>query len=95
MEKYYFVYIVTNKKRGVLYTGVTGNMIKRIYEHKTNVFEGFSSKYNCKKLVYFETFDDVNEAIKREKQIKAWKREWKIKQIEIENKHWKDLYEDL
>ena len=93
--KQYFVYIVTNKKNGVLYTGITSNLIKRVYEHKEKIFDGFSKRYNCNKLVYFEYFDDVNIAIKREKQIKLYKRAKKITLIERSNSDWKDLYSSI
>ena len=70
MEKYSYVYIVTNKKHGTLYIGVTSNLIKRIWEHKNKFIEGFTKKYNCTSLVYYEQFSDISEAIKREKQLK-------------------------
>ena len=89
------VYIITNKRNGTLYTGVTGNLQKRIYEHKNNLAEGFSQKYNTHTLVYYETHETMQTAIEREKQIKRWKREWKLKLIEEKNPEWKDLYEEL
>ena len=90
-----YIYIMTNKKYGTLYIGVTSNLIKRVYEHKNSFVDGFTSRYNLKKLVYYEIFDDINEAIKREKQLKKWKRVWKIELIEKLNPTWKDLYFDL
>lgn len=93
--KQYFIYIVTNKQNGVLYTGITSNLIKRIYEHKEKIFDGFSKKYNCNKLVYFEIFDNVNIAIAREKQIKLYKRAKKIALIDKSNPDWKDLYSSV
>jgi putative endonuclease len=91
----YFIYIITNKKQGVLYIGVTNNLIKRIYEHKQELVKGFTKKYKLKKLVYFEIYDDVNEAILREKRLKKWNRDWKIELIEKTNKNWIDLYEEI
>ena len=90
-----FVYIITNKNNTVLYTGVTSDLVKRIYQHKNKLFEGFSAKYNCNKLIYFETGDDIESCILREKQIKAGSRKTKIKLIEAENPEWWDLYDDL
>ncbi|WP_248724104.1 GIY-YIG nuclease family protein [Seonamhaeicola sp. ML3] len=85
------VYIITNKNNTVLYTGVTSNLVKRMYEHKSKAFKGFATKYNCEKLVYFETFDSIESAITREKQIKKYKRYKKINLIEKENPDWNDL----
>ena len=95
MEKLYCVYIMTNKKNTVLYTGITSNLNKRIYEHKENLVEGFTKKYNVHKLVYYEVFNDVEGAISREKQIKAGSRNKKIKLISSLNPEWKDLYTEL
>ncbi|MQY53591.1 MAG: GIY-YIG nuclease family protein [Firmicutes bacterium] len=95
MEKLYCVYIMTNKKNTVLYTGITSNLKKRIYEHKENLVEGFTKKYNVHKLVYYEVFNDVEEAILREKQIKAGSRNKKTKLINSMNPNWKDLYTEL
>jgi putative endonuclease len=91
----YYVYIVTNKKQGVLYIGVTNDLIKRIYQHKNGLVKGFTKKYNCDKLVYFEIHNDIKEAITREKQMKKWKRQWKIELIEKSNPEWNDLYYNL
>jgi len=90
-----FVYIMSNKPEGTLYIGVTSNIIKRIYEHKNNLVDGFTKQYNLKTLVYYEIFDDIEEAIKREKQLKNWQRNWKIKLIKKQNPNWKDLYEGI
>ena len=86
-----FVYIITNKNNTVLYTGVTSNLIRRMYQHKSNKFKGFATRYNCDKLVYFEELSSVEEAIIREKQIKKYKRQKKIALIETENSAWIDL----
>lgn len=92
MPKYYCVYIITNTRNTVLYTGVTGNLVARIYYHKNKSVSSFSSKYNVEKLVYYEVYEDVKEAIKREKQIKAGSRKRKIDLINKFNPSWMDLY---
>ena len=79
---------------GTLYTGMTNNIKKRVYEHKNHVIEGFTEKYNVSKLIYFETFNDPTSAIKREKQIKAWRREKKVALIDAKNPGWDDLSKD-
>ncbi|MBA7534953.1 hypothetical protein ES705_27203 [subsurface metagenome] len=94
-ENRYYVYILASKRNGTLYIGVTSNLIKRIYEHKNNLIEGFTKKYNIHNLVYYEITEDVNSAITREKQLKIWKRNWKIELIEKNNPGWKDLYFEL
>jgi putative endonuclease len=94
MEQY-FVYILTNKYNKVLYVGVTNNLIRRVYEHKNKLISGFTSKYNVNKLVYYESFQSVFDAIKREKEIKGWKREKKVALINSFNPEWKYLYEEL
>ena len=91
----YYVYILASKKNGTLYIGVTNNLIRRIYEHKEGLTEGFTKKYNVKKLVYYETHSDIKIAIQREKQMKKWYRKWKIELIEKINPEWKDLYNEL
>jgi len=78
-----------------LYIGVTSDLVKRIYEHKNALVDGFTKKYNLKKLVFYEVHSDIMEAIKREKQLKSWKRDWKIDLIEKENMGWGDLYDSL
>ncbi len=90
----YFVYILANKSNSVIYIGVTNNLERRLYEHKHQLIDGFTAKYNVEKLVYFEDTGDVTAAIAREKQLKGWKREKKNKLIEKENPTWKDLSED-
>ncbi len=89
----YYVYII-GSDRGVIYTGVTNDLERRLYEHKHGLVEGFAKKYNCKKLLYFEDTDDISAAIEREKQIKGWVRRKKVALIESENPEWKDLSED-
>jgi len=94
--KQYYVYILASKEDGVLYTGITSDLIKRIYEHKNGVLEdSFTKKYFVKNLVFFEIYNDVEEAILREKRIKKWNRDWKINLIEKENPNWEDLYEKI
>ncbi len=92
-EKRFYVYILASKKGGVLYTGITSDLPKRMYQHREGLSEGFSKKYFVKRLVYFEIYDDAETAIHREKCIKRWKRDWKIELIEKENPGWNDLYE--
>ena len=87
----YFVYILTNKTNKVLYTGVTNNLERRLYEHKNHLVDGFSSKYNTNKLVYYEVSESVESAIAREKQIKSYRRDKKIALINESNSEWKDL----
>ena len=91
----YFVYILASKKNGTIYTGVTSDLIKRVYQHKSGLIKGFTEKYNVKLLVYYEIHGDIREAIKREKNIKAWKRKWKLELIEKMNPQWLDLYESI
>ena len=88
----YYVYILTNRSR-TLYTGVTNNLERRVYEHKRTVSDGFTKKYNITRLVYFETTDDVRSAIEREKQIKGWLRSRKMALVESMNPEWSDLAE--
>lgn len=89
----YYVYIMTNRSK-TLYTGVTNDLLRRVYEHKNKMVEGFTKKYNITKLVYYEDTNDVEEAIAREKQIKGWLRRKKIALIESINPEWKDLSEE-
>ena len=90
--KQWYVYIMTNKPKGVLYIGVTNNIDERVKEHKLKVYpKSFTAKYNCDKLVYFEEFENGSEAESREKQFKKWKRDWKIELIEDMNPSWSDL----
>ncbi len=94
MRKQYYVYILSSFTK-ILYIGVTDNIIKRVYQHKHDLVEGFTKKYKVHKLVHYEMYDDIIVAISREKNLKRWKREWKIKLIEETNSGWKDLYEDI
>ena len=94
-EKQSYIYIITNKNNTTLYTGVTSDLVKRIYEHKNKILKGFSSRYNLDKLVYYEIYDDINLAIAREKQIKAGSRQKKIDLINSINKDWNDLYDSI
>jgi putative endonuclease len=91
----FHVYILSNKIEGSLYIGITNNLVRRIYEHKQKITDGFTKKYNLTKLVYAEEFDSVNDAITREKQLKNWHRKWKINLIESINPNWNDLYNSL
>jgi len=94
-EKKKFVYILTNIKNTVLYTGVTSNLVNRVYEHKNKEVPGFTEKYNLHKLIYYEIYEDMINAIIREKQIKGWLRSKKISLIEKDNPDWKDLYNSI
>ena len=94
MHHNYYLYIMTNLHNTVLYTGVTNNLMRRVFEHKNKINKGFTAKYNCEKLVYYEHFTEIEYAIRREKQIKGWKRFKKINLIKALNPDWKDLYED-
>jgi putative endonuclease len=89
------VYIMANRRNGTLYTGVTSDLIKRVYEHKNNFVQGFTQKYNCKLLVFYELIDSMETAIMREKQIKAGSRKKKLALIENLNPEWLDLYEEI
>ncbi len=93
--KTYFVYIITNRKDGVLYTGMTNNLVNRIDQHKRKAFKGFSSTYNTDQLMWFEEYEWVWDAIAREKEIKGWKRDKKIQLIESLNPNWEDLFPKL
>ena len=90
-----YVYILTNKENGTLYVGVTSDLIKRIWQHKNKFVEGFSKKYDLNKLVYYEVFNDIENAITREKQLKNWHRQWKINLINQQNPNWADLHKDI
>ncbi len=93
--KTYYVYILASQRNGTLYVGFTNSLFRRINDHKKNRYCSFTQKYNVKKLVHFEIFDDPNNAIIREKNIKHWHRKWKIELIEKNNPTWRDLYYDV
>jgi len=95
MTKQSYIYIMTNYNETVIYTGVTSNLPKRVFEHKNKLLEGFTKNYNVTKLVYYEVFDNIENAILREKQIKAGSRENKLKLIKAFNPRWDDLYENI
>ena len=91
----YYVYILASQKNGTLYVGVTNDLVRRVYEHREGVVDGFTRRYGAKMLVHFEVFDDVRFAIGREKRLKKWPRAWKIALIEKDNPDWRDLYHRL
>jgi putative endonuclease len=91
----YYVYIICSKQNGTLYIGVTSDLIKRVYEHKNKLADGFSKKYDVHRLVWYESHETVEEAIVREKQIKKWNGQWKLRLIEKDNPEWDDLYETI
>ena len=95
MEKQPYVYLLASKRNGTLYTGVTSNLVKRVWEHKHHAVEGFTKKYKVEMLVWYEVHETMESAITREKAIKNWKRAWKIHVIETMNPQWRDLYSDL
>jgi len=89
------VYILASRRNGTLYTGVTTSLVKRVWEHRNDIIEGFTKKYRVHLLVYYELHDDIISAITREKQIKKWNRAWKLELIEKQNPDWRDLWEEL
>jgi len=91
----HYVYILASRKDGAIYIGVTNDIIRRIYEHRTKAVPGFTSKYNITRLVWFEIYDDPISAISREKELKKWKRSWKVQLIETNNPQWDDLYDSI
>ena len=91
----YFVYILASQRNGTLYVGVTNNLVRRIYEHREKLIEGFTSQYNVTRLVWFDQTASIEEAIAHEKRLKRWQREWKIALIEKSNPNWDDLYESI
>ncbi len=94
-QKIYSIYILASKKNGTLYTGVTSDLVGRIFQHKNNLVDGFTKKYSVHTLVYYEYSENIESAIQREKDIKKWNRKWKIELIEKNNSEWNDLYIDL
>ena len=95
MDKKAYVYLLTNKRNGTLYTGATTNLITRIYNHKNKLVKGFTSDYGLTQLVYFEVYDELELAFEREKRIKTWRRAWKLALIEKINPYWNDLYDSI
>ncbi len=93
--KNYYIYILASERNGTLYIGVTNDLIRRVYNHKNKLVEGFTKKYNIDMLVYYETTENIEAAIIREKQLKKWNRSWKLELIEKSNPDWKDLYFEL
>jgi putative endonuclease len=95
MNKKFYVYILASKRNGTLYIGVTNDLIRRVFEHRNDMVDGFTKKYQVHRLVYYEIVDDSYNAILREKRLKKWNRDWKIKLIEKQNPDWNDLYDSL
>jgi putative endonuclease len=95
MEKSFYVYILASRRNGTLYIGLTSDLLKRVWEHKKKLAEGFTERYSVDKLVYYEQFQDAESALSREKRMKKYNRKWKIDLIEKSNPDWKDLYEEL
>jgi putative endonuclease len=89
------VYILASRRNGTLYIGVTADLVKRVYEHKNNLVDGFTKKYNVHLLVYYQQYEDIEAAILEEKRLKKWNRKWKLELIEKDNPGWRDLYEDI
>ena len=95
MMSYYYVYILASKRNGTLYTGFTSNLPRRVSDHKNDFVQGFTKRYGVHTLVYYEACEDRESALGREKQIKEWKRHWKLELIEKHNPEWKDLYNEI
>ncbi|WP_425457554.1 GIY-YIG nuclease family protein [Devosia ginsengisoli] len=95
MGRDYFVYLITNRKHGTLYTGVTNDLVRRVHEHREGLVDGFSRRHGCKHLVWFEIHGDIEAAILREKQVKKWLRPWKDALIEQTNPDWRDLWWEI
>jgi putative endonuclease len=91
----YYVYILASRRDGAIYVGITNDLVRRIYEHRIKAVPGFTSKYNITRLVWFEVYDDPIFAISREKELKKWRRDWKVQLIETQNPNWNDLYESI
>jgi putative endonuclease len=91
----YYVYIIASRRDGAIYIGVTNDLVRRVYEHRIKAVPSFASKYNITQLVWFEVYDDPVSAISREKELKKWKRAWKVQLIEKDNPEWQDLYESI
>jgi putative endonuclease len=95
LERTYYVYLLASRRNGTLYVGVTNDLVRRVWEHKQGLIDGFTKKYAVKLLVWYEETPSIEAAIQREKQIKKWNRAWKLELIEKRNPNWQDLYEDL
>ncbi|MEC3950035.1 GIY-YIG nuclease family protein [Sphingobium sp. HWE2-09] len=95
MNKAGYVYIMASQRNGTLYIGVTSDLVQRVYQHRNGLIDGFTKKYGCKYLVWFQAFDDLDEARRRELQMKEWRRAWKLREIEAVNPQWDDLYLSL
>jgi putative endonuclease len=95
MNKQPVVYILASKRNGTLYIGVTSDLVKRIWEHKNNMVEGFTKRYEVNSLIWYEVHENMESAIEREKRLKEWKRKWKLELIESSNPHWQDLYNTI
>ena len=91
----YYVYILANKPRGTLYVGVTNNLVRRVFEHKNKLIEGFTERYDLNLLVWYESSESIESAIAHEKKLKRWRREWKIEMIKKQNAEWVDLYSQI
>jgi putative endonuclease len=95
MSREYYIYILASGRNGTLYTGVTGDLSRRVWEHREELTKGFTSQYGVKKLVWYAVHGEIDQAILHEKRVKRWRRDWKIQLIEAENPQWLDLYETL
>ena len=95
MDKQFYVYVLASKRNGTLYIGVTSALVQRVWQHKTKAVEGFTTRYGIDQLVYFEAHADAVSAIQREKQLKKWRRAWKIELIEEQNPEWRDRYAEI
>jgi putative endonuclease len=91
----YYVYLLASRKHGTLYVGVTNDLVRRVYQHKNKIIRGFTTRYGVDRLVWYECYDDPTNAITREKELKKWRRDWKIRLIEEENADWVDLYDGI
>ena len=91
----FYVYLLASQKQGTLYLGVTNDLLRRVYQHKEKLLPGFTSRYDVRRLVWFEVYDDPTTAIEREKEIKKWRRAWKVDLIEKANPDWRDLYSEI
>ena len=91
----FYVYLLASRRHGTLYLGVTNNLVRRVYEHKTKAAPGFTKRYNVDRLVWFEIHDEILSAIAREKELKKWRRDWKVRLIEESNPNWVDLYDGI